>query len=70
MIACCLTLILVGATSNLKSQVTTTKTYCDYVNPFIGTQGEGNTYPAAVAPFGMIQIGPDTDIERWETASG
>lgn len=42
----------------------------DYVRPFVGTQGEGNTYPGAVAPFGMIQLGPDTDKELWETASG
>ena len=42
----------------------------DYVRPFVGTQGEGNTFPGAVAPFGMIQISPDTDMELWETASG
>jgi predicted alpha-1,2-mannosidase len=42
----------------------------DYVRPFVGTQGEGNTYPGAVAPFGMMQLGPDTDKELWETASG
>lgn len=41
-----------------------------YVNPFIGTQGEGNTFPGAVAPFGMIQISPDTEDDLWETASG
>ncbi|MFA4948727.1 MAG: GH92 family glycosyl hydrolase [Candidatus Krumholzibacteriia bacterium] len=42
----------------------------DYVRPFVGTQGEGNTYPGATAPFGMIQLSPDTDKELWETASG
>jgi predicted alpha-1,2-mannosidase len=42
----------------------------DYVRPFVGTQGEGNTYPGPAAPFGMIQLGPDTDDELWETASG
>jgi len=42
----------------------------DYVRPFVGTQGEGNTYPGAAAPFGMIQLSPDTDNELWETASG
>src|SRR4029453_7760230 len=42
----------------------------DYVRPFVGTQGEGNTYPGPSAPFGMIQISPDTDDEPWETASG
>jgi len=41
-----------------------------FVNPLIGTYGEGNTYPGVVAPFGMIQISPDTEDELWETASG
>jgi len=27
----------------------------------IGTGGEGHTYPGAVAPFGMVQLSPDTD---------
>ena len=31
-----------------------------YVNPFIGSQDEGNTYPGANVPFGMVQLSPDT----------
>jgi predicted alpha-1,2-mannosidase len=31
------------------------------VNTFIGTQDEGNTFPGASAPFGMIQVSPTTD---------
>src|SRR6478672_49039 len=31
------------------------------VNTFIGTQDEGNTFPGASAPFGMIQVSPITD---------
>jgi predicted alpha-1,2-mannosidase len=42
----------------------------DYIRPFVGTQGEGNTYPGPSAPFGMVQMGPDTDKELWDTASG
>src|SRR5713101_1959867 len=42
----------------------------DYVCPFVGTQGEGNTYPGPSAPFGMVQLSPDTEKELWETASG
>jgi predicted alpha-1,2-mannosidase len=33
----------------------------DAVDPFIGTGGEGHTFPGAVAPFGMVQLGPDTN---------
>jgi len=29
-----------------------------WVNTFIGTQDEGNTFPGASAPFGMIQLSP------------
>lgn len=32
----------------------------DLVNPFIGTKNEGNTYPGAAVPFGMVQLSPDT----------
>lgn len=31
----------------------------DYVNPFIGTDKEGNTFPGACLPFGMVQLSPD-----------
>jgi len=39
-------------------------------NLFIGTGGDGHTYPGAVLPFGMVQLSPDTDVERWDTCSG
>ncbi|MET7473581.1 GH92 family glycosyl hydrolase [Streptomyces sp. NPDC005648] len=32
----------------------------DLVNPFIGTENEGNTFPGAAVPFGMVQLSPDT----------
>ena len=30
------------------------------VDPFIGTDATGNTYPGATVPFGMVQLSPDT----------
>jgi predicted alpha-1,2-mannosidase len=33
----------------------------DTVDPMIGTGGEGHTFPGATAPFGMVQLSPDTD---------
>lgn len=30
------------------------------VDPFIGSQDDGNTYPGAAVPFGMVQLSPDT----------
>lgn len=34
----------------------------DAVDPFIGTSGEGHTFPGAVVPFGMVQLSPDTHV--------
>jgi len=31
----------------------------DLVNPMVGTDHSGNTYPGAVAPFGMMQLSPN-----------
>lgn len=33
----------------------------DYVNPIIGTDGMGHTFPGACTPFGLVQLSPDTD---------
>lgn len=33
----------------------------DYVNPIIGTNGMGHTFPGACVPFGLVQLSPDTD---------
>ena len=32
-----------------------------YVNPIIGTNGMGHTFPGACAPFGIVQLSPETD---------
>ncbi len=37
------------------------KNYIRYVNPLIGTQKMGHTYPGATVPFGAVQLSPDTD---------
>jgi len=41
-----------------------------YVDPFVGTSGTGHTHPAASAPFGMVQAGPDTGRKDWKYCSG
>ncbi|CAI8444107.1 MAG: Uncharacterised protein [Cryomorphaceae bacterium] len=40
------------------------------INPFIGTGGHGHTHPSAQAPFGMIQLGPNTRYEGWDGCGG
>ncbi|HJB43983.1 MAG TPA: GH92 family glycosyl hydrolase [Candidatus Coprenecus merdipullorum] len=32
-----------------------------WVNPMIGTNGMGHTFPGACYPFGIVQLSPDTD---------
>ncbi len=44
--------------------------YTKYVNPFVGTDGHGHTYPGAAVPFGMVQLSPDTRVEGWDACSG
>ena len=41
-----------------------------YVDNFIGTGGHGHTYPGATAPFGMVQLSPDTRMDDWDGCSG
>ena len=33
----------------------------EHVNPIIGTDGMGHTFPGACVPFGLVQLSPDTD---------
>lgn len=37
-----------------------------YVQPIIGTQKMGHTYPGATVPFGMVQLSPETDTIPYE----
>ena len=42
----------------------------DAVNPFIGTDAHGHTFPGATLPFGMIQLSPSNDFKGWDWCSG
>lgn len=42
-------------------QAQTAKSPYDYVNPFIGTENMGHTFPGASSPFGLVQLSPETD---------
>ncbi|MDD7886881.1 GH92 family glycosyl hydrolase [Flavivirga sp. 57AJ16] len=50
--------------------ISNTKMLVDFVNPFIGTDGPGNTYPGATVPFGMVQLSPDIGIPGWDRIAG
>ncbi len=50
----------------LCTSLTASAQYTKYVNPFIGTQGFGHTFPGACLPFGMIQTSPVTGAVGWD----
>ena len=57
--------------TSCKNQVKENKeSYIKYVNPLIGTSGQGHTYPGATVPFGMLQVSPDNGIAKWDWCSG
>lgn len=56
------------AQSNLNK--TESKSLTQYVNPFIGTKDMGHCYPGATAPFGMVQLSPDTDTALYSYGQG
>ncbi|WP_398452779.1 GH92 family glycosyl hydrolase [Sphingobacterium thalpophilum] len=60
-------LALVGCASQKNMGV---DRYAQIVNPFIGTDFTGNTYPGAQAPFGMVQLSPDNGLPGWDRISG
>lgn len=62
-----LVLILTACTS---SQERASTDYTQYVNPFIGTDFTGNTYPGTQPPLGMVQLSPDNGLPEWDRISG
>ena len=56
--------LLIGCKCEKKKEI------LDFVNPLIGTDGHGHTFPGAAYPFGMVQLSPDTGLEGWDWCSG
>jgi len=46
------------------------KPTADFAIPLIGTGAHGHAYPGATAPFGMVQLSPDTPLQGWDGSSG
>ncbi|MDO5571795.1 MAG: GH92 family glycosyl hydrolase [Bacteroidales bacterium] len=63
-----LCLITLFASCTVKDN--TENNYTQYVNPFIGTDFTGNTYPGATVPFGMVQLSPDNGLPGWDRIAG
>ncbi|MBU2178447.1 MAG: GH92 family glycosyl hydrolase, partial [Gammaproteobacteria bacterium] len=41
-----------------------------FVDPLIGTDGKGKTYPGATVPYGMVQLSPDNGRTGWDWIAG
>jgi len=41
-----------------------------FVNPFTGSKNMGHTFPGATAPFGMVQLSPETNLEEMYNVDG
>jgi len=41
-----------------------------HVDPFIGTDDMGHTFPGATAPFGFVQLSPQTDLVPYSFGEG
>lgn len=57
---------LIACTPEKKGEVD----LAQYVDPMIGTDFTGNTYPGAQVPFGMVQLSPDNGLPGWDRISG
>lgn len=60
-----LTAALTVALSAIASQNLTAEDYAAYVDPFIGVDNGGNTFPGPCVPFGMVKAGPDCGNKDW-----
>ncbi len=63
-------LVYFSACSESLPEIENRKSLCSYVNPFVGTDGPGNTYPGAQVPFGMVQLSPDNGKNGWDWIAG
>ena len=64
-ISLCIASIVLSACNKqieIESQNTETPNLIQFVNPFVGTKKMGHTYPGATAPFGMVQLSPETRL--------
>ncbi len=42
----------------------------EYINPFLGVDSKGNTFPGAALPFSMVKLGPDVWMPaRWSNSN-
>src|SRR6056297_4282597 len=62
-------ILILGAVSCLNNKFKG-ESVLHWVDPFIGTDYHGHTFPGATTPFGMVQLSPDTRLNGWDACAG
>jgi len=62
-----LTISLILITGFISAQV---RKPVDYVNPFLGTEFFGHTFPGASLPYAMVHLSPDVATSGWTYCAG
>jgi predicted alpha-1,2-mannosidase len=65
-----ISILLFGCKESIQKSEKSVKNLASYVNPLIGTDAHGHTFPGASMPFGMVQLSPDTRLEGWDGCGG
>ncbi len=62
--------VVIWGCADVQNKETTKPDLTKFVNPLIGTDAHGHTFPGASLPFGMVQLSPDTRLEGWDGCGG
>ncbi|SHJ77261.1 alpha-1,2-mannosidase, putative [Arenibacter nanhaiticus] len=63
-------ILLVFSCTKTKKQSKEVLALTQYVDPMIGTDAHGHTFPGATTPYGMVQLSPSNDFKDWDWCSG
>ena len=62
--------LIVVACGSPKLRLNRQSALINYVDPFIGTDYHGHTFPGATLPFSLVQLSPDTRTMGWDACAG
>jgi predicted alpha-1,2-mannosidase len=62
--------ILIVGTFSCQNHEQPADSRLDFVDPFIGTDFHGHTFPGATTPHGLVQLSPDTRTLGWDACAG
>ena len=69
-VLCILSIFLIFGCSVSPVEKSAVPQLTKFVNPFIGTDDMGHTFPGAAVPFGFVQLSPETDTVLYSYGKG